>query len=679
MSASSKDRQRVEELRRQIEEANYNYYVLDAPTISDAEYDRLFRELEELERKHPDLDRPESPTHRVGAPPLEEFETVRHAVPMLSLNNAKDEQEFRDWVKSLDRILGEDAPETWVFSCEPKLDGISVSILYRDGLYTQAATRGDGELGEDITENVRTIRGLPLRLKGEPPREVYVRGEVYVTKEDFETFNARRSKKEGRYVNPRNFAGGSLRQLDSRITAKRPLRIAAYSVARTGSLGVARQSEVLEALEGWGLPGVRDWTRTCRGVEQTLEHFRKLEEQRNAFPFEADGMVVKVDDLGLQRTLGVRSRSPRWAVAWKFAARQETTLLKDIHISVGRTGALTPVAVLEPVFVAGVTVTSASLHNQDEIDRLDARIGDRVVVERAGDVIPKVVKVISEARREDLRRYRMPRECPACGSEAEQEEDEVVARCPNVVCPARVKATILHFASKDALDIDGLGDKLVDQLVDKGLVRSPADLFRLDRETVAGLDRMAEKSADNLVRALDKARNTTLPRLLYALGIRHVGQVVAETLAAHAGSLQGLAKMQEEELEEIPEIGPAVAASVRAFLQNEANQELIRDLERVGVTYPEPGPREGSGGPALLEGHTAVISGTLEELSRKEAADLLKRHGAKVTGSVSKKTTFVLAGENPGTKVAKARDLDIPVIDEQQLQDWLGGGPSPLS
>lgn len=678
MTGKDDAKARVAELTAALNEANHSYYVLDAPTISDAKYDGLLKELEALEREHPTLADADSPTQRVGAAPLDEFRKAPHAVPMMSLENIKSAEEFAEWVERTRRHLGEQAPETFAYSAEPKLDGISVSLTYAEGRLVRAATRGDGAVGEDITQNVRTIKGLPLVLRASaPPERVEIRGEVYVTKADFEAFNAARTEDEGRYVNPRNFAGGSLRQLDSRITAERPLRVALYAMAQTADLDVASQEDVLALLAEWGLPHVAAWNASCPSDAEVVAHYEHLEAKRQAMPFEADGMVVKVSAHALQKSLGSRSRTPRWAVAWKFPAQEEMTTLSDIHISVGRTGALTPVAVLEPVFVGGVTVTSASLHNQDEIERLDVRIGDRVVVQRAGDVIPKVVKVITEARQGRPRRYRMPADCPVCGTAAVKEEDEVVARCPNFDCPAKVKGRIRHFASQDALNIEGLGEKLVDQLVDAELVRTPADLFRLDLDTLAGLERMAEKSAQNLLDSFERARTTTLGRLLYALGIRHVGEVVADIVAVHAGSVEGLLAMDEETLCGIHEVGPVVAQSLRAFLDVPANVAVLQDLLSVGVKYPPPEPPRGGGG--VLDGLTAVVTGTLPTLSRKQATNLLKEHGAKVGSGVSKKTTFLLAGEKAGTKLKKAEELDIPVVEEEAFLAWLDGGPSPLA
>ena len=674
MAVPEDARRRAEELRAQIEKANHDYHVMDAPTISDAAYDRLFRELLRLEEAHAELSTPDSPTRKVGAPPLEGFSKVTHAVPMMSLANAKSEEDFREWVERLRRRLGDEAPEHFVVSAEPKLDGISISIIYEDGLYTQAATRGDGETGEDVTENVRTIRGLPLRLTDGAPGRLEVRGEVYVTKSDFETFNARRSEEEGRFVNPRNFTGGSLRQLDSRITAERPLRVALYHLVGADDMGLATQSDALDKLEAWGLPVPRDWFRRCGTEDEAAAWFEKLETGRAEIPFEVDGMVLKVDDIALWKPLGARSRTPRWAVAWKFQAQEETTTVNDIVISVGRTGALTPVAVLDPVFVGGVTVEHASLHNQDEIARLDVRVGDRVVVQRAGDVIPKVTKVIIEARTTEPPRFVFPDRCPICDTAVQEIEGQVIVRCPNPDCPAKVKARIRHFASQDALDVAGLGEKLVEQLVDEGHTKTPADLFRLDVALLASLERMGTKSAENLVAALEKARTTTLPRLLFGLGIRHVGQTVAEILAVESGTLEKLATLDEETLAAIDGVGPIVAASLCAWFGEPRHQALVADLTSVNVNYPEP-VRKTAG--ALLDGLTAVVTGTLPGLSRKEAQTLLKDHGAKVASGVSRNTSFLLAGEKAGSKLKKAEELGVPVLSEESVLTWIESGARP--
>ena len=669
---------RIQELRVQLEEANHRYYVLDQPTISDAEYDDKMRELLDLEERWPQLRDPASPTQRVGAPPLETFKKVRHDLAMLSLANARSEAEFLEWVERIERALGDRAPDPLLFSAEPKLDGISISVIYEEGHFVQAATRGDGEVGEDVTDNLRTLRGLPLRLRDPaPPKRCVIRGEVYVRISDFEAFNATRSEDEGRFANPRNFTGGSLRQLDSSITAQRPLRVTFYSLADAGGRELQDQAEALQQLRDWGLPVPDPYICSKVDAQGAVAFREEIEAGRDQMPYEVDGLVVKVEDRSLQEALGFRARSPRWAIAWKFAARQETTRLLDIEISVGRTGVLTPVAQLEAVEIGGVVVTAASLHNQDEIDRLDARIGDRVLVERAGDVIPKVVKVLREERTGPLEPFQMPEFCPICQSPVVR-DDEVATRCLNLSCPARLKASLRHFAGRSALDIDGLGAKLIDQMVDSQLVASPADLFRLDVETLASLERMGKKSAQNLCAALEAAKGTTLPRLIHGLGIRHVGEVAAERIARDAGSLDALMTMEEDDLAEIPGVGPKVAHALREFWSVPENRQLVLELQQLGVHPPPiaPTPPEENQGP--LSGLRAVVTGTLEGLSRKDAEALLKENGARIVSSVSKKTSFLLAGTAAGSKLSKAKALEVPVLDLPTLQKWLAGGPSPI-
>ena len=669
--------ERIQELRRLLTEASHRYYVLDDPSLSDAEYDRLFKELLELEERHPELATPDSPTQKVGAPPREGFQKREHRVPMLSLENIFDESEFAAWLGRIRRRLDDKAPDEIAISAEPKLDGISMSIVYKEGLFAHATTRGDGVTGEDVTENVRTIRGLPLRLRMEsPPKMIEVRGEVYVPRSAFRAFNDKRSEEEGRYANPRNFAGGSLRQLDSRITAERPLSIALYSLADARELGLSTQSEVLSFLNGLGLPTAARYGKRCVTSEEVSEHYHHLVAHRTDIPFDVDGMVLKVDDLELWDRLGTRSRTPRYAAAWKLPAQEEATDLLGIEVSVGRTGALTPVAVLAPVFVGGVTVTSASLHNQDEIDRLDVRVGDRVLVQRAGDVIPKVVKVFREHRSDKEPPFQIPDECPECGTPVQKDADEVVVRCPNADCPAQVRARIRHFTSKDALDISGLGEKLVDQLVDRKLVRTPADLFALDVESIEAMDRMGKKSAENLIAAIGEARGTSLARLLFGLGIRHVGASVAEAIAARIPQFTAILTISEDELNEVPDVGEIVASSVLEWRSLDQNVALVHALAETGLD-----PKTEvvvSKEDALLAGYTAVVTGTLPTLSRKDATSLLKEHGAKVGSGVSSKTTFLLAGEKAGSKLKKAETLGVPVIDEAQILEWIATGVSPL-
>ncbi len=673
---ATRARQRIDELRRTIEKHDHAYHVLDRPQVSDAEYDTLFRELVELESAFPQFADQTSPTQRVGGRPLDAFAKARHRVPMLSLENAMDEAEFHDWVGRVRRHLGDSAPAAIPFHVEPKIDGISISLTYEGGELTRAATRGDGETGEDVTANVRTIRTLPLRLtaaSAKAPPRLEVRGEVYVTKPDFADFNARLPAGEEPYANPRNFAGGSLRQLDPRISSQRPLRIALYALAEREGIDVATQSDILDLLRGLGLPVADPYNTRCSTPEAVVEQYRKLEAGRDRMPFEIDGVVVKVDALELQTTLGMRSRTPRWAVAWKFVARAGETLLRAIDVSIGRTGVLTPVAVLDPVAIGGVTVSSATLHNQEEIDRLDARPGDRVVVARAGDVIPKVTRVIPAEPRGE--KFRLPQACPACGTAVVRDEEEVALRCPNSACVEQVKGRVRHFASKDAMDIDGLGEKLVEQLVDRHVVRTPADLFRLDASTLASLDRMGEKSAAKLVAGIDESRTRSLGRLIFALGIRHVGEVVAGIIAEHVETFEGFRQCTAERLQGIPEVGAVVAKSVRDWLDSPENQQMLDGLVDGGVRPAAPPKRTTLG---LMSGMTAVVTGTLPSLDRKEAENLLKENGAKVAGSVSRSTTFLLAGEKAGSKLTKAQELGIPILDEATVRAWLSSGSRPF-
>jgi DNA ligase (NAD+) len=669
-------RERVLKLRELIDQHNHAYFVLDRPTISDAAFDALFRELVELETAHPELHDADSPTQRVGGSPVEGFQKARHVAPMVSIENALGEEEFREWVERIRRHLGDDAPADIPFHVEPKIDGISISLSFESGALARAATRGDGEWGEDVTQNVRTIRGLPRRLSDErrvPPASVEIRGEVYVTKADFEKFNARLAEGEEPYANPRNFAGGSLRQLDPRITASRPLRIVLYSVPVARELGVASQSEAIEALRGFGLPVADPWNART-DADGVAAAFRKLEKGRDSLPYEIDGIVVKVDAFDLQEKLGTRARTPRWAVAWKFPAREGETTLLDIQVSVGRTGVLTPVAVLEALPLSGVTVTSATLHNQEEVERLDARAGDRVVVARAGDVIPKVVRVIP-SRKARPAPFRLPSSCPVCGTRVVKDEEEVALRCPNERCPAQVKGRIRHFAGKNALDIDGLGEKLVDQLVDRGLVTTPGDLFKLDLASLAALDRMGEKSAANILAGVERAKTRPLGRFIFGLGIRHVGEVLAVLVAEHAGSLARFRRMTEDEIRSIPEVGEVVAATIAEWLAVDANQRMLDEFAKAGVEPEAPKKRTASG---VLSGMTAVVTGTMQSLSRQDAETKLKDLGAKVAGSVSRQTTFVLAGEKAGSKLKKAAELGVPVIDEDQLVRWIESGEKPF-
>jgi DNA ligase (NAD+) len=664
MAVPAKARERAAALRAEIEKHGYRYYVLDDPEISDADYDRLFAELQALEREHPELATPDSPTQRVGGAPLAGFAPVRHAAPMLSLNNAFSE----DDVLALDRrareALGVEAIE---YSAEPKFDGLAISLRYERGVFVQGATRGDGNTGEDVTANLRTVRSVPLRLRGRAPEALDVRGEVVMLKRDFEALNERqRAAGEKEYVNPRNSAAGALRQLDPRMTAARPLRFYGYGIGAAEQLpGAKTHAEVLDRLADAGVP-VSGERRVVRGVDGVLAFYASLR-------YDIDGVVYKVNSIEQQARLGFVSRAPRFAVAHKFPAEEATTEVAGIEVNVGRTGALTPVAKLKPVFVGGVTVTNATLHNEDEMRRKDVRIGDTVIVRRAGDVIPEIVRVIPERRPPEAREFRMPTECPVCGSGVVRLPDEAVARCSGgLFCAAQRKQALLHFASRRAMDIEGLGEKLVDQLVDHGIVRTPADLYRLGVAALAELERMAEKSAQNVVDAIDRSRKTTLARFVYALGIRNVGEATAADLARHFGALDRLMDATEEQLQDVPDIGPVVAMSVRRFFSERHNREVIEQLRAGGVRWEEgpPAPAKPAG---RLAGKTFVLTGALASLSRDDAKALIESHGGKVAGSVSKKTDFVVAGDEPGSKLEKARGLGIEVLDEQGLLKLVEG------
>jgi DNA ligase (NAD+) len=672
MTAGRELEARVRALREEIERHNYNYYVLDAPTIPDAEYDRLFRELLALEAQHPELVTPDSPTRRVGAPPLPEFRPVTHRVPMLSLANAFDDEDVAAFDRRVREGLGQDRID---YAVEPKFDGLAISLTYENGHFVLGATRGDGYTGEDVTANLRTVRSIPLRLRtGRAPRRVEVRGEVLIMKRDFERLNAaQREAGEKEFANPRNAAAGSLRQLDSRITARRPLRFFAYTLAGAdGFVLPPTQAELLDTLAEWGLP-VSPERRVVRGVDGLLDYYRGMAARREALPYEIDGVVYKVNRLDYQERLGFVSRAPRFALAHKFPAQEALTELVAIDVQVGRTGALTPVARLKPVFVGGVTVTNATLHNEDEIRRKDVRIGDTVIVRRAGDVIPEVVAVVLERRTGRQQPFVMPTRCPACGSHVERPADEAVARCTGgLVCPAQRKQALLHFASRRAMDIKGLGDKLVEQLVDHHLVHNPADLYKLGLAALANLARMGEISAGNLLAAIEKSKKTTLARFIYALGIRNVGEATAKDLARHFGGMDALMDADEQALLEVPDVGPVVASSIREFFREPHNREVIEQLRAAGVHWQESEPAERAHG--RLAGKTFVLTGTLPNLSREQATALIEAEGCKVSGSVSRKTDYVVAGADPGSKLAKARELGVTVLDEDGLMRLLKKG-----
>lgn len=664
----SDERRRLEDLRRQIRHHDYRYHVLDDPEISDAAYDRLFRELQQLEAAHPDWVAPDSPTQRVGGQPREGLATVEHAVPMLSLDNAANREEVAAFDARVRRFLGGDEPIG--YCSEPKYDGIAVELHYEDGELLQGSTRGDGRVGEDITHNLRTVSTIPLRLRREAPELLEVRGEVFMRLDGFAELNQKRVAEGAEpFANPRNASAGTLRQLDPAVAAARPLDIFVYGVGRGAEpLGVASHRELLDALRDLGLK-VNERLATSRGIEGAISFHERLEKERDSLPYEVDGTVVKVDSFSLREELGELDRSPRWAIAYKFPPRQETTLVREIRAYVGRTGTLTPVAVLEPVRISGVTVVHASLHNQDEVERLDVRVGDSVFVERAGDVIPKIVKVVKEGRAPGAQRYRLPETCPVCGSATLRLEGEVAVRCPNLECPAQVKERLRHFASRGGLDIDGLGAKLIDQLVEAGHVRKPSDIFELDRERLVALERMGEKSSENLLASIERARDASLARLIIALGIRHVGGRNAQVLAQRFRTVEALLAASREELETTDEIGPIIAESVHGFLADRANRrEIERLLEQLKIRAPEA-PRAPR---ATLTGKSFVLTGTLSD-PRPKVQRAIEAAGGKVTGSVSRTTDYLVAGEAAGSKRERAAELGVAIIEEAELRRLLAG------
>ncbi|WP_138437515.1 NAD-dependent DNA ligase LigA [Marinobacter shengliensis] len=667
MSQVSADiQQRVEQLRAALDDHNYYYYVLDDPRIPDAEYDRLFRELQTLEADYPELATDNSPTRRVGSAAETSFEEITHRLPMLSLDNAFSDDELRDFDRRVrDRLATEDPVE---YVCEPKLDGLAVSLHYEQGVLTRAATRGDGYTGEDITANIRTIPSVPLTLRGDDyPDLVEVRGEVYMPKAGFEQLNRRLAEQgEKPFVNPRNAAAGSLRQKKSTVTAKRPLELCAYSMAVTDeSLLPETHWESLQRVRGWGFR-INPEMRKAKGVEACLEAYQELMAKRDTLPYEIDGIVFKVNRLDLQQQLGFVSRAPRWAIAHKFPAQEELTVIEGVEFQVGRTGAVTPVARLKPVFVGGVTVSNATLHNMDEIRRLDVHIGDTVFIRRAGDVIPQVVKVVPEKRPKGAAEVVMPSQCPVCDSDIVQIEGEAVARCSGgLYCPAQRKEAIRHYASRKAMDIEGLGDRLIEVLVDEGMVNTVADLYRLTNFQLSSLDRMGDKSAGNLVAAIDRARKPVLWRFLYALGIREVGEATAKSLASHFGTLEAISAADDEALQAVPDVGPIVAGHIRSFFDQPHNQETLQALKDTGVSWQEEQVVPAEAKP--LAGETWVLTGTLSQMTRDQAKEKLEKLGAKVAGSVSKKTACVVAGEAAGSKLTKAEQLGVPVLDEEGL------------
>ncbi|MEB5526057.1 NAD-dependent DNA ligase LigA [Vibrio cholerae] len=663
--------QKLTELRQILHEHGVRYYVEDAPTIPDAEYDRLMRELLELEAAHPELMSSDSPSLRVGGRPLDAFESVVHEIPMLSLDNAFDDSELDSFYRRMtDRLP---AVQHSAFCCEPKLDGLAVSLLYENGVLTRAATRGDGMTGENITENVRTIKAIPLRLQGADfPTRLEVRGEVFMPKAGFEALNARALKKgEKQFVNPRNAAAGSLRQLDSKITAQRPLAFYAYSVGviEGRELATSHYQRFLQ-LKGCGLP-ICPETKLVTSLTEVKAFYQDILQRRQSLAYEIDGVVIKVDDIQLQERLGFVARAPRWAIAYKFPAQEELTLLNDVEFQVGRTGAITPVAKLEPVFVGGVTVSNATLHNADEIERLGVMVGDTVVIRRAGDVIPQIVSVVLERRPENAKPIVFPTRCPVCQSDVERVEGEAVARCSGgLICQAQRKEALKHFVSRKAMDVEGLGDKVIEQLVDREMVSTPADLFRLRAGELTILERMGPKSAQNVIDALNKAKQTTLPKFLYALGIREVGEATALNLAQHFLSLEAIQQASLEQFIEVPDVGVVVASHLQAFFAQDRNQQVINELLEQGITWPALTAAPVAVDSALA-GKIVVLTGSFTQLSRNDAKAALQALGAKVTGSVSKNTDMVFVGEAAGSKLAKAAELGIQVFDEQALIEFL--------
>jgi DNA ligase (NAD+) len=661
--------QRIEALREKLRHHEHLYYVLDAPEISDAEYDAMIHELEALEKAHPELVTPDSPTQRVGGKPREGFVKVPHSSPMLSLDNALGEEELRAFDQRVRGLLKAD--EKYAYVAELKMDGVSLAVHYRDGKLAQALTRGDGTVGEDVTENARTIRSIPLQLNGplkEMPASREARGEVVLNRKAFERLNAEQEANGARlFANPRNAAAGSLRVLDHRITASRQLEYFTYFLFADGKPACATQSEALEELKKLGFK-VNPRSGHFKDIDGLVKFCKEWEEKRDSLPFEIDGVVVKVDSVEQQNRLGWTAKAPRWAIAYKFPARQEETLLESIEINVGRTGAVTPWARLKPVNIGGVTVSRATLHNEDEIERLGVQGGDRVLVERAGDVIPKVVRMVR--RGEHRMPFRMPKHCPVCGGEIVRAEGEAISRCINTNCPARLKESVLHFASRGVMDIDGMGEALVSQLVDSGLVKNVADLYRLKLEDLIELERMGEKSAEKLLANITSSRQRPLPRILNGLGIPFVGERTAQFLAEAFGDLDKIADADDEELQRAEEVGPKVSQSIRRFFHEKRNRDLIERLREEGLPFKYQAKRK-AGGP--LAGMTFVLTGTLPDMSREEAADLIESSGGKVAGSVSKKTSYVVAGADPGSKLDKANALGVKVIDEAALRELAEG------
>lgn len=659
--------QQIDTLRQDLRRYEYEYHVLDNPTIPDAEYDRLFHQLKALEAAHPELITADSPTQRVGAKPLSGFAQIRHEIPMLSLDNAFSDEEFYAFVKRIeDRLIR--LPEPLTFCCEPKLDGLAVSILYVNGILTQAATRGDGTTGEDITANIRTIRNIPLQLlMDNPPARLEVRGEVFMPHAGFERLNQQALEKgEKTFANPRNAAAGSLRQLDPKITSKRPLVLNAYGIGIAEGVDLPNTHyDRLQWLKSIGIP-VNPEIRLCNGTDEVLDFYRDIQNKRSSLGYDIDGTVLKINDIALQEKLGFISKAPRWAIAYKFPAQEELTRLNDVEFQVGRTGAITPVAKLEPVFVAGVTVSNATLHNGDEIERLDIAIGDTVVIRRAGDVIPQIIGVLHDRRPADARPIVFPETCPVCDSAIVRIEGEAVARCTGgLFCAAQRKEALKHFVSRKAMDIDGVGGKLIEQLVDRELIHTPADLFKLDLTTLTRLERMGAKSAENALASLEKAKHTTLARFIFALGIREVGEATALNLANHFKTLEALQNADLEALQQVPDVGEVVANRILAFWHEPHNVAVVNDLIAQGVHWETVETKEVTEN--RFKGKTVVLTGTLTQMGRNEAKALLQDMGAKVSGSVSAKTDFVIAGDAAGSKLTKAQELGVAVLTEEEF------------
>ena len=656
----------IKSLRKQINDHNYQYYVLDNPIISDGEYDKLLKELELIENKYPEYIIPESPTQRIGAQPIDSFGTVRHRITMMSLANAMSENELKAFDERLKKRLN--SPEEIEYVIEPKLDGLAVELIYENGIFVNGSTRGDGNTGEEITSNLKTINSIPLILRDDIvplPGLVEVRGEVFIRKQDFEILNTKRIQANNQpFANARNAAAGSLRQLDPKITATRSLSIYCYQAGVVDGIDLNTHSEFLEQLKGWGLP-VNPEIKIVKGIEKAIQFHKELEGARNEFPYEIDGSVIKVNSLPIRNKLGTRSRSPRWAIAGKFKAQQVTTVIKDIFPSVGRTGAVTPVARLEPAEVGGVTVTNATLHNQDEIDRKDIRIGDTVIIERSGDVIPKVIKVIQEKRTNDAKSYHLPDHCPECNNELIRPQNEVVFRCSNLLCPAKIKGNIKHFVSKDALDMDGLGEKLIDQLVNEKIIKNVDNLFQINKNQLANLERMGDKSADNIIESINNSKLTTFSRFIYALGIRHVGEHTSKLLEdAFDGSFDLLLEASFEDLESIDEVGPIVAQSIIEFWNVDSNKQIANNCFEFGLKLERKNKKVDQ----ILSGKTFVFTGSLEKFTRKTAKEMVVNKGGCVSNAISKNSNFLVAGPGAGAKLEKAKKIGINIINEDEFE-----------